>query len=438
MDQVRQAALAASPVAQVVVSTDGRLALANDAATRLFGLSARDLGRPFQDLDLSYRPVDLRTSIDEAADERRDVWLREIEWSRSPGERAWFDVQVIPLGSVDRGVGVSIHFHDVTRHRRLHDELEETHRHLETAYEELQSTNEELETTNEELQSTVEELETTNEELQSTNEELETMNEELQSMNDELQSMNEELRDRTTALNDVNGYFDSVLTSLQAGVIVVDPELRVRTWNRQAEDLWGLRSDEVLGQHLLNLDIGLPVELVRPMVREALADPDVPAGRPRCTQPARSRRHRPAGLHRHVQGKRRPQWRRPGHERNRVVRHLHNLGNWPIITPEETSANRRGSPRGEVTVPLTIGELSQATGVPIATLRDWDRRHGLSPSRRTLGNHRRYSRADAELVIAVRDLVAEGMRLRESVQRVRSAQPQRRSPSHGCPSRNRR
>ncbi len=84
-------------------------------------------------------------------------------------------------------------------------------------------------------------------------------------------------------------------------------------------------------------------------------------------------------------------------------------------------------------MPLTIGELSQATGVPIATLRDWDRRHGLSPSRRTLGNHRRYSRADAELVIAVRDLVAEGMRLRESVQRVRSAQPQRRSPTTATP-----
>ena len=271
MDLVLEAALAASPVAQVVLSTDGRLALANDSATQLFGLSARDLGRPFQDLDLSYRPVDLRTSIDIADAERRDVWLREIEWARAPGDRAWFDIQVIPLGTVDRGVGVSIHFHDVTRHRRLHDELEQTHRHLETAYEELQSTNEELETTNEELQSTVEELETTNEELQSTNEELETMNEELQSMNDELQSMNEELRDRTTALNDVNGYFDSVLTGLQAGVIVVDTELRVLTWNRQAEDLWGLRADEVVGQHLLNLDMGLPVDELRPVVRAALA-----------------------------------------------------------------------------------------------------------------------------------------------------------------------
>jgi two-component system CheB/CheR fusion protein len=272
LDRVLEAALAASPVAQVVLSTDGRLVLANDSATHLFDLSARDLGRLFQDLELSYRPVDLRTSIDLADTERRDVWLREIEWTRAPGERAWFDVQVIPLGTLDRGVGVSIHFHDVTRHRRLHDELEQTHRHLETAYEELQSTNEELETTNEELQSTVEELETTNEELQSTNEELETMNEELQSMNDELQTMNEELRDRTTALNDVNGYFDSVLTSLQAGVIVVDPELLVVTWNRQAEDLWGLRADEVTGQHLLNLDIGLPVDEIRPLVRAALTE----------------------------------------------------------------------------------------------------------------------------------------------------------------------
>jgi two-component system CheB/CheR fusion protein len=148
---------------------------------------------------------------------------------------------------------------------------------------------EELETTNEELQSTNEELETTNEELQSTNEELETMNEELQSMNDELQAMNEELRDRTTALNDVNGYFDSVLTSLQAGVVVVDAELRVRTWNRQAEELWGLRGDEVAGQHLLNLDIGLPADEIRPLVRAALADGSDPH---RADIAARNRRGR--------------------------------------------------------------------------------------------------------------------------------------------------
>ena len=69
---------------------------------------------------------------------------------------------------------------------------------------------------------------------------------------------------------------------------------------------------------------------------------------------------------------------------------------------------------------LTIGELSLSSGVPIATLRDWDRRHGLSPSQRTIGNHRRYTEGDTALVIRVRDLVAAGLRLRAAVPQARS------------------
>jgi two-component system CheB/CheR fusion protein len=140
----------------------------------------------------------------------------------------------------------------------------------------LQSTNEELETTNEELQSTVEELETTNEELQSTNEELETMNEELQSTNDELQNINDQLRLSTEQLDGVNAFLEAVLTSLRAGVAVVDRDLRIQMWNRRAEDLWGLRSAEVIGQHLLNLDIGLPFEQLRPLLRGALGQHAAP------------------------------------------------------------------------------------------------------------------------------------------------------------------
>ncbi len=163
-------------------------------------------------------------------------------------------------------------FHDVSGARQLLDELERANRQLETAYEELQSTNEELETTNEELQSTVEELETTNEELQSTNEELETMNEELQSTNDELQTINDELRDRSIELDEVNEFLESILTSIRAGIVVVDPELLVKAWNRGAEELWGVRRDEAEGRHLLNLDIGLPVTELRPMIRNAIGD----------------------------------------------------------------------------------------------------------------------------------------------------------------------
>jgi DNA-binding transcriptional MerR regulator len=71
-------------------------------------------------------------------------------------------------------------------------------------------------------------------------------------------------------------------------------------------------------------------------------------------------------------------------------------------------------------VSLTIGELSASSGVPIATLRDWDRRHGLSPSQRTIGNHRRYTEVDAALVVRVRDLVAGGLRLRAAVPHARA------------------
>jgi two-component system CheB/CheR fusion protein len=41
-------------------------------------------------------------------------------------------------------------------------------------------------------------------------------------------------------------------------------------WNRRAEDLWGPRADEVIGQHFVNLDIGLPFERLRPLLRGAL------------------------------------------------------------------------------------------------------------------------------------------------------------------------
>jgi two-component system CheB/CheR fusion protein len=148
--------------------------------------------------------------------------------------------------------------------------LSNSRQELETIYEELQSTVEELETTNEELQSTNEELETLNEELQSTNEELETMNEELQSTNEELETMNEEMRQRTTELNEVNDFLESILTSLRVGVMVIDQNMRIKVWNHRAEDLWGLRPDEVDGHHFLSIDIGLPVAQLKQTIKSCL------------------------------------------------------------------------------------------------------------------------------------------------------------------------
>jgi two-component system, chemotaxis family, CheB/CheR fusion protein len=268
MDRLREEAFAASPVAQIVVTSDGLVAMTNRLTEKLLGVSARDIGRPFRDLDVSYRPVDLRRHIDQAQVERRAVRIEAVDYMRAPGETLCLDIQVEPVIGSDSGLlGVTLMFRDITEARDLRTELERLHGQLEAAYEELQSTNEELETTNEELQSTVEELETTNEELQSTNEELETMNEELHSTNDELQAVNDALRTSNGQVEAANVYLDAVLGGLRAAVAVIDRDLLVRLWNRRAEDLWGVRRDEAIGEHFFNLDIGLPTDQLRPMIR---------------------------------------------------------------------------------------------------------------------------------------------------------------------------
>jgi len=270
--RLRALAIDAISVAQVVVDANDTIVLANEQVRARFGLSARELGRPLRDVELCYRPVELRPLLERALAERQPVGVANVERSGPDGQTRYYDVLVTPLlDDGARPLGVAITFTDVTRYAQLREELERSHSELETAYEELQSTNEELQTTNEELQSTVEELETTNEELQSSNEEMETMNAELQSTNEEVQTTNDQLRGRTDELNRVNIFLESIVASMQAGVVVLDANLAVEVWNRQAEDLWGLRADEVRGKPFLNLEIGLPVEELKTPLSECLA-----------------------------------------------------------------------------------------------------------------------------------------------------------------------
>ena len=272
-DRIRGAALDSSPEAQIVVDAGGYLMLANQRARTLFKLSVDDLARPFQDLEISYRPLELRSKIQQVYVERRPSQVDVVEWPTPSGEIAHLEVQVVPLIDDQQSLlGASVNFTDVTRSRRYKEELEHANQGLEDAYAELQSTNEELETTNEELQSTVEELETTNEELQSTNEELETMNEEMQATNEELQTINDELGQRTTELDQLNAFLESIWAGLDGAVTVLDADLRVLVWNHGSEELWGVRQEEVQGQHFLNLDIGLPIDQVRPALRAAMSD----------------------------------------------------------------------------------------------------------------------------------------------------------------------
>jgi two-component system CheB/CheR fusion protein len=262
-----------APVAALLVDRSGVVSGVNQEAQRLFNLSAADLGRPFQDLELSYRPVDLRSALAQAQSERTPAQVGRVGWPLRSGDRATLEIEVRPLpGRGGDALGAAIYFSDVTHAAHIDAEYERSKRELETAYAEIQSTVEELETTNEELHSTNEELETTNEELQSSNEELETMNEELQSTNDELETMNEEQSVRGAELDKVNLFLEGILGSLGVGVVVLDSERRVQVWNANSTELWGLRAEEVEGQPFLDLDIGLPVEEVKDSIRKVLAD----------------------------------------------------------------------------------------------------------------------------------------------------------------------
>ena len=270
--KVRELAFDTASSAQIVINNQGILIMINEQARNLFNLTLKDINRPFQDLELSYRPLELRSLIEQVYNERHPITLTNIERYQPNSETQYLDVRIIPLQDNDQSIlGVTVAFNDVTRYIKLQSALQRSRQELETTNEELQSTNEELETTNEELQSTNEELETTNEELQSTNQEMETMNEELQSANEELQAINSELSDRTYELDRTNTFMSSILGCLQMGMIVIDTSFNILIWNHAVEDMWGLRQDEVINKSWFSLDIGLPVEQLRVPIRDILS-----------------------------------------------------------------------------------------------------------------------------------------------------------------------
>src|SRR6267378_3160829 len=245
--RVRELTTEGTPYPQIVVDAAGILISANQLARLLFTIPADDLGRSLKDLELSYRPVDLRTPIDRINRDRRPVSMPSVEIKRGDGTPGLYDIQAAPLIDDDGSlVGIVINYVDITHASQLRSELERLGQ-------ELQSHKEELETTNEELQSTVEELETTNEELESTNA--------------ELNSINTDLQLRTREVERLNTLLLAVTGNIEVGAAVLDGGMRVQLWNERAADLWGVRSDEVVGNSFFNLDIGLPAEQLRALIR---------------------------------------------------------------------------------------------------------------------------------------------------------------------------
>ena len=68
---------------------------------------------------------------------------------------------------------------------------------------------------------------------------------------------------------------------------------------------------------------------------------------------------------------------------------------------------------------LTISTVSAQLGIPIPTIRSWERRYGFPAPARTGGQHRRYSPDEAELLRMLRDEITRGHRASDAVALVR-------------------
>jgi DICT domain-containing protein len=80
----------------------------------------------------------------------------------------------------------------------------------------------------------------------------------------------------------------------------------------------------------------------------------------------------------------------------------------------------REKPKQDVENAISIGELSRLTSVPEATLRMWERRHGVPAPSRLPGGHRRYARGDVELVRHIAAERAAGTPLQVAIAHARA------------------
>ncbi|GAA1615549.1 PAS domain-containing protein [Catellatospora bangladeshensis] len=111
LDSVRDEAFMSASVAQIVVTPDGLVAMANRRAEALFGVPARDTGQPFGELDVVCRPLELRLPIAAVELDRRVVWMNEVEYERAGAAAVRLDIRLAPLIDVDlRLLGVALSF----------------------------------------------------------------------------------------------------------------------------------------------------------------------------------------------------------------------------------------------------------------------------------------------------------------------------------------
>ncbi|MBW3586379.1 MAG: PAS domain-containing protein, partial [Cyanobacteria bacterium 0813] len=114
-----------------------------------------------------------------------------------------------------------------------------------------------------------EEVISSNEELQSINEELETAKEEIQATNEELITTVEELRTRNFDLQQVNNDVTNLLASINIPILMLENDLRIRSFTPMAERLFNLISTDV-GRPFSDIRVNLEIPNLEEMISEVI------------------------------------------------------------------------------------------------------------------------------------------------------------------------
>lgn len=211
----------------LIISAYGRLSRYFDfPVTRAGGTSAITLARP------GLRDV-IGPLLRQTRDARKRVVVRDVEIRSEYGlQRVELICDPLPDGAM------LLVLRDTNAFEPAADaDLIE----LDAGGDHVEALEEELLRTRYKLRSTVEELETTNEELKSSNEEMMSMNEELQSTNEELSTVNDELKTKVEQLTIANADLRNFFESTDLAVVVLDRELKVRSFTAAATTIFPLQ-----------------------------------------------------------------------------------------------------------------------------------------------------------------------------------------------------
>jgi two-component system, chemotaxis family, CheB/CheR fusion protein len=212
-------------------------------------------------------PFELRNIIHKAKKENTPVSKDNIP-VKVNGDQHMITIEAIPLPDIVEPHYLILFHNNVSKvkgkksktkisskERKSEKELrvEQLEQELAQSREDMRSITEDQEAANEELQSANEELLSGSEELQSLNEELETSKEELQTTNEELIVLNQELVSLNEQVTTARNYAESIITTIQEPLLVLDKTLRVKTANNAFYKTFHVTEEETEGTLIYEL-----------------------------------------------------------------------------------------------------------------------------------------------------------------------------------------